>query len=281
MKNYIKLTILFVAVAFASCTDVIDVPVQTAETRLVIEASLDWDKGTAGNNQTISLRTSTAFFETNSNTSATGATVTVTNDADNTQVLFVDQNNGDYTTDEFIPVMNQSFTLEVIYNGETYIATETLNPVPDIEEVYQGIEDGFNDEELEVHVVFQDPPEEGNNVFFKFKNQRDLLPTLEVGDDRFVNGNEIDWWLELDDDDETDEVESFQPGDIVDIEMAAISTAYKDYLEILISQIGGVGLFEATPVAVKGNCANLTNPENYAHGYFRLTEVNKFSYTFE
>ncbi|MBM1107071.1 DUF4249 domain-containing protein [Aurantibacter crassamenti] len=281
MKNYIKLTVLFVVVAFASCSDVIDVPVQTAETRLVIEASLDWEKGTAGNDQTISLRTSTPFFETNTNTAVTGATVTVTNDADNSQFVFVDQNNGDYTTDEFVPVLNQSFTLEVIYNGEAYTATETLNPVPEILNIYQGIEDGFSDEDIELHVVFQDPPEEGNNVFFKFQNQGDLLPTLEIGDDRFVNGNEIDWWIELFDDEETDELESFQPGDIVDVEMSAISTPYKDYLEILIGQIGGSGLFEATPVAVKGNCVNLTNPENYAHGYFRLTEVNKFSYTFE
>ena len=52
-------------------------------------------------------------------------------------------------------------------------------------------------------------------------------------------------------------------------------------MDILIDQIGGVGLFQATPVAVKGNCVNQTNPDNYAHGYFRLTEVNKASYTVE
>jgi len=104
------------------------------------------------------------------------------------------------------------------------------------------------------------------------------LPTLEVGNDEFINGNEVEWWIS---NDTSDDSESFIPGDVVDIEMYAVSTQYKDYLEILISQIGGVGLFEATPVAVRGNCINLTNPDNYAHGYFRLTEVNKTSYTFE
>ena len=254
---------------------------QTAPTRLVIEASLDWEKGTSGNEQTIKLSTSTAFFDTTSNTAATGASVKVTNDTSGAEFLFANQNNGEYTTTEFIPVLNQSYTLEVIHNGETYSAQETLYAVPEITEIFQDFEDGFDEEVLEVHVIFTDPPEEGNNVYFKFQRQGDLLPTLEVGNDEFINGNEVDWWIELEEDDTTDKIEAFKPGDVVDIEMYAISTPYKDYLEILIDQIGGVGIFEATPVSVRGNCINQTNPENYAHGYFRLTDFNKVRFTFE
>ncbi len=44
--------------------------------------------------------------------------------------------------------------------------------------------------------------------------------------------------------------------------------------------MGGVDFFDTTPVAVKGNCLNETNSDNYAFGYFRLTEVVKASYTF-
>ena len=281
MKTYIRTTILLLTIALTSCEDVIDVPVQTAPTRLVIEASLDWEKGTSGNEQTIKLSTSTAFFDTTSNTAATGASVKVTNDTSGAEFLFANQNNGEYTTTEFIPVLNQSYTLEVIHNGETYSAQETLYAVPEITEIFQDFEDGFDEEVLEVHVIFTDPPEEGNNVYFKFQRQGDLLPTLEVGNDEFINGNEVDWWIELEEDDTTDKIEAFKPGDVVDIEMYAISTPYKDYLEILIDQIGGVGIFEATPVSVRGNCINQTNPENYAHGYFRLTDFNKVRFTFE
>ena len=66
----------------------------------------------------------------------------------------------------------------------------------------------------------------------------------------------------------------------VNIGMYGISKSYYDYIKILISQLGGVGLFESTPVDVKGNCINTTNPENYAFGYFRLSQVVKTSYTF-
>ncbi len=287
MKTAIKFIILVLSIVLTacmtltSCEDVIDVSVQTAPARLVIEASMDWEKGTAGNKQSIKLSASTAFFDTTDNTAVTGASVTVTNDTDGAVFIFADQNNGDYTTTDFVPVIGQSYTLEIIHNGETYSATETLNAVPDITQVYQDTEGGINDEDLEVHFVFTDQPEKGNNYLFKFQKQGELLPELQVSSDEFVNGNEIDWWYEFEEDDSTDKIEAFAPGDIVTIEMYSISEGYKDYITILINQIGGVGLFEATPASVKGNCINRTNTDNYAHGYFRLTEMNKTSYTFE
>ncbi len=281
MNSYKTTLFLLMATGLFSCEDVIDVPVQTAAARLTIEASLDWEKGTAGNVQTIKLSTSTAFFDTVSNTAVTGAQVSVTNTDMSAQFDFVDQDNGTYTTTEFVPVIGQSYTLEIVYNGETYRATETLNPVTEITEVLQSRDDGFSEDELEVRIIFIDPEEEGNNYLFKFQKLGELLPTLEVGTDEFINGNQIDWWYEIEEDEDTETIEAFAPGDVVNIEMYGISKAYNDYLEILTDQVGGVGLFEATPVAVKGNCVNLTNPENFAHGYFRLTEFNKTSYTFE
>lgn len=276
-----KFALVILILVATSCEDVVEVELQSAPERLVIEASLDWEKGTLGNEQTIRLQKSTAFYNTNNATSVTGASVKVTNDTNGAEFIFTDQNNGEYTISTFVPIIDQSYTLEVIYNGETYSANETLNAVPPITDIFQGLEDGFEVDELEVHVIFTDFPEEGNSVFFKAQKRGDLLPFLEVGFDEFINGNEIDWWIEIEEDEETDEKEAFQPGDVVDIEMYAISIAYKDYMEILINQIGGSGLFDTTPVSIKGNCINLTNPDNYAHGYFRLTEFNKTSYTFE
>ncbi|WP_446051257.1 DUF4249 family protein [Zobellia laminariae] len=281
MHNYIKSIILLLFVSITSCSDVIDVEVQEGQSRLVIQASLDWEKGTTGNEQIVKLSTSTEFFDTTSNTAVTGASVSVTNDVSGAEFIFIDQNNGEYTTSEFVPVLNESYTLTVIHNGETYSANETMMTVTEITNLYQGLEDGFDDEELELHVEFTDPEDEDNFYLFKFQKQGDLLPEFEVGDDEFVNGNELDWWYEIEEDEDTDKIEALAPGDVVSIEMYGISEAYYGYMDILIDQIGGVGIFSATPVAVKGNCINLTNPDNYAHGYFRLTEVNKTSYTFE
>lgn len=279
MKTLKKIILVVIVIIFASCSDVVDVEVQEGPKRLVVEASLDWEKGTEGNVQTIRLRESTPFFSTNTNTEVTGASVVVTNEGSGASYNFEDQGNGEYLTTNFEPVLEQKYTLRIEYNGEIYTATETMTAVTDITSVFQGRKEGFDDELLEVHVVFTDPEVEGNNYLFKFQREGDLLPDLETAKDEFLNGNEIDWWYEIDEDDDT-EIEPFKPGDVVDIEMYGISKAYYDYIKVLISQLGGVGLFESVPVDVKGNCINTTNPENYAFGYFRLTQVVKTSYTF-
>ncbi|UJH67262.1 DUF4249 family protein [Allomuricauda sp. SCSIO 65647] len=269
--------VFLLLVTLASCTDVVDVEVQDGPERLVVEASLDWEKGTTGNVQTIRLRKSTPFFDTNSITDVMGASVVVTNDTSGAQFVFADQNNGEYRTNSFQPVLGQSYSLRIEYNGEVFTAQETMMPVTEITDVFQAREEGFDSEILEVHVVFTDPETEGDHYLFKFQRQGDLLPDLEVAEDEFVNGNEIDWWYEIEDE---DDVDPFEPGDVVDIEMYGISRAYYDYIKILADQLGGVGIFETTPVAVRGNCINETNSDNYAFGYFRLTEVDKTSYTF-
>ena len=281
MRNYIKIILLGIIVSFTSCTDVIDVEVQQAPTRLVIQASLDWEKGTIGNEQTVTLSTSTEFFNTSNNTAVNGAFVSVTNTMSGEEIIFTDQNNGDYTTDEFVPILNETYQLLVIYDGETYTAEETMTAVTEITRLYQDREDGFDDEELELHVEYTDPEDEENYYLFKFQREGDLLPQFEVGDDYFINGNQVDEWFEIDEDDDTEKIDVLVPGDVVTIEMHGISEAYFDYMNILVDQIGGVSIFSSTPVALKGNCINITNPDNYAHGYFRLTEVNRASYTFE
>ncbi|MGB5819582.1 MAG: DUF4249 domain-containing protein [Saonia sp.] len=280
MNRYSRIIILLLFVVLASCEDVIDVDVQTAPPRLTIEASLDWEKGTAGNNQTITLSTSTAFFDTTTNSSITGASVKVTNTTSGEEFIFADQDNGDYVTEDFIPVLNQSYTLEVLYDGETYAATETLIPVTDITELNQSREDGFDDDVLEVNVVFTDPEDEDNYYLFRFQERGDLLPELEELDDEFVNGREISWYYEKEEDEDTN-TEEFVPGDIVDISLFGISESYHNYIRILIEQSEGLGLFSPIPVALRGNCINLTNADNYANGYFRLTQVVRTSYTFE
>ncbi|WP_298506969.1 DUF4249 domain-containing protein [uncultured Maribacter sp.] len=278
MKSYIKLITLFAISIFFSCEDVIDLEVQTAPERLTIEASLDWEKGTSGNNQTIKLSTSSAYFAENQDNPVTNATVKVTNTNTLEEFIFTNENNGNYSTDSFNPIVNNTYDLEIVYNNETYTATESLKPVTDITRVEQSTDKGFDDEILEVNVFFNDPEDEENYYLFKYKESGDLLFELEDADDEFINGNEVGWWYEKDEDDEQGE---FTVGDQVEVEMYGISKAYFNYIRTLIEQSEGVGLFSATPVALKGNCINQTNSENYAHGFFRLTQVVKTKYTFE
>ncbi|MCH4552136.1 DUF4249 domain-containing protein [Aestuariibaculum lutulentum] len=283
MKRYIKnIAVLIIAsLGLFACEDVIDVEVQTGQIRLVIEASLDWEKGTLGNNQTIKLSTSTPYFETANNTAVTNATVMVTNLDTNEVFNFVNQNDGTYTTDVFVPVENNQYQLEVVYNNETYIATETLMPVPDINDVNQSVDGGIDPDLLEVNIYFDDPADEDNFYLIRYYEEGDLFPYFEDYSDEFSNGNEVHDFFEKQEDEDNDQAE-FQPGDSVDISLYGISERYYNYMRILIEQYySGGNPFSSNGVQLKGNCVNATNQANYPYGYFRATQVVKTSYTFQ
>src|SRR4051812_40485530 len=120
MKNICsELGVLLIIIGLLnSCTDVIDVKVPNGGARLVVDASINWQKGTLGETQTINLRKSTAFFEKNSDAPVTGASVTVTKENDGSIFVFADQNNGSYKAIDFVPELNVSYTLKILYNGK-------------------------------------------------------------------------------------------------------------------------------------------------------------------
>ena len=279
MNRFINFLALLLLVFFTACTDVIDVEVPSEEPRLVIEASINWEKGTSGSDQTIYLSKSTPFFETNGNVPVSGASVVITNTSDGSFFEFNDQNDGSYTSSNFMPVLNDNYTLEVISEEETYIAQETFIPVVPILEVYQST-DKFLPEVLEVNFDFLDPAEEENYYYIKFKEQADTFPRLLDFKDEFVNGNLISVFNERQENEDINQVE-YAPGDTVNMELIGISKRYYEYIQLLINQSESGGPFDTTPVALRGNCTNQNDPNNFAYGYFRLTEVAKASYTFE
>ena len=280
MKSYILKLSFAISLLLMSCTDVIDVEVPEAAPRLVIEASLDWEKGTPGNSQVIKLSMSTPYFDNLLETPVTGASVKVINNDDQSEVLFNDLNNGNYSTEVFVPVMGQSYTLMVIYNEELYLASETMTPVTEITEVFQSRENGFDKEALEVNIEFIDPQGIENFYLSKFQRRGDPFQTLFDVKDEFTDGNKMSIFYEKLEDEDAGEME-FVPGDIVDISLLGLSEAYYNYIKLLIEQSQSGGPFSTIPAEIKGNCINQSKPENFAFGYFRLSEVDKRVYTFE
>jgi len=267
--------------AFTSCEDVIDVDVPTGQTRLVIEASLDWEKGTLGNNQTIKLSTSLPYFDVPTSNIVTGASVKVTNTDTNEAFIFVDQNDGTYSISSFVPIIGNTYNLEVVYNDETYTASETLMAVPDINSITQSVEGGFDDELLEVNVYFDDPVDEENYYLISYYEAGDLFPYLEDISDEFSNGNELHDFFEKDDEEENNQA-PFQIGDEVDINLYGISERYYNYIRLLIEQYySGGDPFSSSAAQIRGNCINETVEDNYAYGFFRVTQFVKTSYSFQ
>ena len=135
MKNKINLIlVILAALLFNSCTDVVDIPLNTDNPRLVIDASINWKKGTTGNNQFVKLTTTTDFY-TNVIPVVSGATVFIKNSTNGIFNFIETPNTGNYLCGNFVPVIGETYTLTVISKGQTYTATETLKSVAAITSV--------------------------------------------------------------------------------------------------------------------------------------------------
>lgn len=255
------------------CEDVISVDLDTAAPRLVIDASIDWVKNTAGNEQMIKLSTTTGYYSDEFPT-VSGATIVVTNTA-NTVFNFIETpNTGEYICTNFEPVIGETYTLTITLNGEAYTATETLINVPSIEgTIEQNSEGGVSGDEVEITYHYQDNGSEENYYLNRIITPRVAYPEFEVEDDEYTQGNLIS---------ESYSHEDLIPGDIVNIRLYGISKRYHDYFDKLLLASGNDGSpFPTTPTAVRGNITNQTNTKNFAYGYFRLSEVDAKEYTIE
>lgn len=271
MKKIIYIILL--SLSITSCEDVIEVDLETTEPRLVIDAALNWFKGTTGNVQFIKLSLSAPFFNSEI-PPATGATVVVTDSFNNTFNFIEESETGIYTNDSFIPVIDRIYNLKITYDNETYVATEQLIPVSSIDYVIQNNDGGFSGDEVEIEAYYTDPEGIDNYYLFEFINTAHGVKDLEVYDDEFTDGNEIFAFYSD---------ENIETGDELVIRGVGISERFYEFMNILLQQTDDDSgdPFETQPAQLRGNCINITNPENYPLGYFRASEVSLFTYIIE
>ena len=256
-----------------SCEDVIDVDLNTIEPKLVIDASLNWFKDTAGNEQQIKLTLTAPYFD-DTIEPATGAQVEVTKNSGEIFVFTEEDQTGIYKNNSFIPQINETYSLQITYLNDVYTATEILKSVVDIDFVEQNDEGGFSGDVTELKAFYTDPEDQENYYFFEFINDIPDVPTLEIYDDQFTNGNQIFGFFTE---------EELEQGDLVTIRNYGVSESFYEFMFILLQQNSedGGGPFETQPATVRGNCVNETNPDNFPLGYFRASEVSELIYTVE
>lgn len=275
MKNIKYIILILTGLFFTACEKVVDVDLDTAKPRLVVDASINWQKGTDGSQQKVKLTKTTGFYSKDIPV-VSGATVFITNTTTNTVFNFTETaGTGEYLCNTFLPVIGNTYVLTVIHDGETYNASETLYAVPKISRVVQDNEGGFLNEDIEVRFFFMDNPAENN--FYLIRYDTDLLPYADynVQDDEFFQGNEMFDFIDHED---------FKAGDVVGLNLYGISERYYNYMSIVISMVeggAGSGPFQTPPVNVRGNLVNQTNSKNFAYGYFRLSESDKLDYTIQ
>ena len=263
------LLLVLTTLTLISCEDVVTVNLENAESKLVIEASILWKKGTTGNEQKIKLTTSTPYFST-AIPVVSGATIFVT-DATNTYNFIENSGTGEYICNNFNCVIGETYTLNIGVNGETYTATETFQAVPTIDTVEQNNEGGFLGDEIEVKYFYQDNGLTNNFYLIQFNTDFSLLPEYSVSNDKYFQGNQMFGSYSNDD---------LKPTDTLLFTLHGISERYFNYLNVLFGISGGSGgsPFSTAPATVRGNFVNQTNPNNFAFGYFSLSEIDTKAY---
>ncbi|MBZ9627779.1 DUF4249 domain-containing protein [Psychroflexus sp. CAK1W] len=265
-----KLLILLGFVSlFIACEDVVEVDLEEAQPRLVVDAILQWEKGTTGKNQTIKLSRTRGFFEEEPRP-VSGARVVVSSNS-NVEFNFEEISPGEYVTSSFEPELNEFYSLRIELNGDVYSAEETLKPVVPIDLIEQIDQGGFSGEDIELKAFYTDPEGEENYYLFKFFAPFLAFPDLSVFDDEFNDGNQIFGLFSEED---------LEPGMDVSIQLHGISKEYYNFLEILLAQAGSAGgPFETQPATVRGNIKNEKDADELIFGYFGLSEVDKVIYT--
>lgn len=273
MKIFKRILIITIGLFLIGCEDVINVDLDTAAPRLVIDASIDWFKNTPGNEQKIILSTTTGYYSAEFPT-VSGATIIVTNST-NTIFNFIESSNaGEYVCNDFVPVINETYKLTVTLNGQVYTATEKLLATAEIDDtITQNNSGGISGDEIEITFRYQDNGAEDNFYLNGIKISHVAFTEYEVEDDRFSQGNLNSEFYSNED---------LRAGDIVNIKLYGISKRFHDYFSKIILASGNDGNpFPSVPTAVRGNIINQTNSSNFVYGYFRLSEVDTKDYTIQ
>jgi hypothetical protein len=272
IHDLIKIVLLFIVlVTISACEDVIEVNLETAKPRLVIDAAIHWKKNTSGNIQTIRLTTTTSFY-TIEVPVATGAIITVF-DGKTTFNFIEETNTGNYICSNFNPIINNTYVLSVKYNGQTYTATEKLIATPIIEELTQDAIIGFGSTNyIQIKFFYQDNGNVDNFYLTGVKNPNTVFPEYEPIEDKLFQGNKM-FRVYIS--------EKLKPNDIIYLHLQGISKQYYNYMVKILNFAGtnSINPFQTPPADIRGNIINQTNDENFPYGYFSLNEIDTKSYT--
>lgn len=274
LKSYMSKLSLFLILSstllFTSCEDVIDVDLDSSSERLVIDAEILWKKQTDGTQQEIKLSRLTNYYETET-IKVSDAQVLIKNSAGESFIFQESEEEGTYKCTDFLPQLLETYTLEIVVDEELYTATEMLIPAPEINRIEQDDEGGFLGDEIEVSFFYNDPIDETNFYLTDIRTTFLPLPEYNLTDDDFYNGNEIE---------DSFSNEDLEVGDDIRITFRGISASFYNYMNLILETTSG-NPFSTPPANIRGNIINQTQAENYALGYFRLSEGHQFTYTVE
>ncbi|PRX54472.1 DUF4249 family protein [Flagellimonas meridianipacifica] len=284
MRN---LAFTFIILLFISCEDVIDVDLPETEIRLVIDAIIRVDESQEFTTARVKVALTSSFFETNPVTQLSDINIInldapTLNDANVILLTETEPNTGIYegikNTDFFT---EGELILQLEHENRRYFARTTYSPTTQIDELVQGTETLFDEDDTEVKVTFTDNPEMTNYYVFDFG-----FGEFQVVDDQFFQGEQFQFSYFYQ--------TTLNPGDEINVSILGADLDFHNYMNLLIEQTEDDGGIFDTPVATaRGNIFDITDldnitvvdnvsqPDLFPLGYFAVVQEFTQSLTIE
>lgn len=182
MKHHIYV-IAALILGLTSCTKVIDVNLDNAPAKVVIEGKIN-------NNElaTVKLSKTVEVDKNNTFPPLTGATVTISDNNGNTETL-QDMGNGVYMGKNIVGTPGNTYSLTVLVEGDTYTSVSTMPALVPVDSLSTRTFSGFGDGTDFVVVHYVDPATTGNYYRAVLYINDSLVPDIFIEDDVFINGN--------------------------------------------------------------------------------------------
>ena len=286
MKHSIQyVTFLLMSIALASCETVIDADLDTGPVQLSVDGTLTDQAGP----QTIRLTETAPYFNNSAPPVASGATVTVTDNAGRTFAFTDPDNDGYYswkpTARDTLGRIGQTYRLSITYQGDTYTATSRMNRVPTVDSII------FRKEKLNPLSATEGYQAEffardfrGATDYYRVRyyrngkvaNRRQDIITLKDGS--FPGSADTDGLVFIRPFRQSINPDSlYALNDSVKVEVQSLTPEAFEFWQQFSQQITNGGLFATPPANVPTNIVNANASGRKATGFFLATAIQSRS----
>ncbi|MGA2623381.1 MAG: DUF4249 domain-containing protein [Bacteroidota bacterium] len=248
-------SLLLLGIIGLACQKVINVDLNSADPRIVIEGSISDQSGP----YFVTLSQTVNFDEANVFPSIRDANIVISDNLGNSESL-IETSPGTYRTSSMQGVPGRIYTLTVTADGKEYVATSTMPPSVNIDSLT--VENLFivGNKLKVIDVHFQDPANVKNYYRFVEVKNAVVQKFIFLYDDRVQDGRSMSSALFADED-------TLRTGDSVLVLLQCVDKGVFDYFRTMGQASGAEGPQTASP-------ANpVSNISNGALGYFNAYAV--------
>ncbi len=297
-----KIGFLFLSLlSLLSCEDVIEVDLPTEKPRLIVDGLIRVDRSQEFVPVEIRVRETSNFFEDNPVTQLESASIIYGIPLPDAPELFeeifvsslaeAELGTGIYipdpnaTSDQRIRTSNTGpdyiFILQLQHKGRSYLARTPYSSTVPLDDVVQGTETLFDEDDTEVKVTFTDIPNQNDFYVFDFD-----FGEFQAVEDQFFQGQQFQFSYFYD--------KNLEPGQDVTISILGADQDFFNYVDLLVEQTEDTGgVFETPVTTARGNVFDVTDldninifdnvgqPDVFALGYFAVVQTFSRTITIE